>query len=93
MGSVTKYDKDKTTSVFVPCDCQNEVLYIEYDHEYRIADLAIYHYRNTNRLSLWQKVRYIAHLLWSGKPYSDQMVLTHKQLKELKQFLLGLELK
>jgi hypothetical protein len=87
MGCVTKYDKDKTTSVFVPCDCQNEILYIEYDHEYKIADIAIYHHGNTNRMSLWKKLRYIWQVLVHSKPYSDQMVLTDRQLKDLKEFL------
>lgn len=94
MGCVTKYNKDKTTSVFVPCDCTREILYIEYDHEDKIADLAIYsclEYRGS--LSLWQKFRYIWQVLVCSKPYSDQMVLTISQLQDLKRFLVEIDIK
>ena len=94
MGCVTKYNKDKTTSVFVPCDCKSEILYIEYDHEYQIADLAIYSCPQYFRsLSLWQKIRYIWQLLVHSKPYSDQIVLTYAQLKDLRQFLVEIDIK
>lgn len=94
MGCVTKYSKDKTTSVFVPCDCKSEVLYIEYDHEYQIADLSIYSNPSYGRnLSLWQKLRYIWQVLIHSKPYSDQMVLTHAQLKDLRRFLVEIDIK
>jgi len=93
MGCITKYNKDKTTSVFVPCDCKSEVLYIEYDHEHKIADLSIYYLPYSRSLSLWQKLRYIWQVLVHSKPYSDQLVLTYSQLKELKRFLVEIDIK
>lgn len=90
MASITKYNKDHTTSTFVPCDCKSEILYIEYDHEWKIADFCIY-YTNSgyaNNLSIYQKLRYIWRVLFYGKVYSDQIMLTDKQLKELKKFLI-----
>jgi hypothetical protein len=94
MGCVTKYSKDQTTSVFVPCDCTSEILYIEYDHKHKIADLSIYSHPSYGiSLSLWQKLRYIWQVLVHSKPYSDQMVLTDRQLKDLKRFLVEIDIK
>jgi hypothetical protein len=94
MGNVTKYDKTKTVSLFVPCNCRNEILYIEYDHKDKVADFAIYtHGVYTNKLSLWQKIRYIWQVLVHSKPYADQLIFDNKQLQELKEFLISIDLK
>lgn len=93
MSVLTILDSNKT--VFLCCDCKNEILMIDYDHELKIADFAIYEHRPsvTHKLSLWQRIRYALRTLIYGKPYGDQMVLGHKQLKELHSFLGGLDLK
>lgn len=92
MGSVTNLKENKT--LFIPCDCRNEILMIEYDHEIRMADFAIYeHYiGHTHKLSLWQRLRYCWRVLLYNKPYSDQMMLNNKQLQDLKAFLNNLDL-
>jgi len=90
MGSVTNLKENKT--LFIPCSCKSEILVIEYDHEWSIADLAIFeHYTNySNKMSLWQCLRYCYQVLVNKKPYADQMVLDKKQLKDLQKFLNGL---
>lgn len=90
MGSVTNLKENKT--LFIPCECKSEILSIEYDHEIELADLAMYeHYVSyTNKLSLWQRIRYCYRVLFHKKPYADQMVLNKNQLKDLKKFLNGL---
>lgn len=92
MGNVTNLKENKT--IFIPCDCRSEILLIEYDHEVRMADLAIYESSASykHRMSLWQRMRYCWQVLWHKKPYSDYMMLNHRQLKELKQFLSSLDL-
>jgi hypothetical protein len=92
MGSVTNLKENKT--LFIPCSCKSEILVIEYDHEWNIADLAIFeNYTNySNKMSLWQRLRYCFQVLVYKKPYSDQMVLDNKQLKDLKKFLNELNL-
>lgn len=87
MGSLTNLKENKT--LFIPCSCKSEILVIEYDHEWNIADLAIFeHYTNySNKMSLWQRLRYCFQVLAYKKPYADQMVLDKKQLKDLKEFL------
>jgi hypothetical protein len=87
MGSVTNLKENKT--LFIPCDCRNEILAIEYDHEIEVADLAIYEssigYKH--KLSLWQRLRYCYQVLVNKKPYADQITLNKKQLKDIVVFL------
>lgn len=92
MGSITNLSENKT--LFIPCSCKSEILVIEYDHEIQLADLAIFeNYTNySNKMSLWQRLRYCYKVLFDKKPYSDQMVLDNKQLKDLQEFLNGLSL-
>ena len=67
---------------------------MEYDHEIDLADLAIFeNYTNySNKMSLWQRIRYCYQILVYKKPYADQMVLDKKQLQDLQTFLNGLNL-
>jgi len=90
MGSITNLKENKT--LFIPCSCKSEILVIEYDHEWNIADLAIFeNYTNySNKMSLWQRLRYCFQVLVYKKPYADQMVLNKEQLKELRVFLYDL---
>lgn len=92
MGSVTNLKENKT--FFIPCDCRSEILMIEYDHEIKMADFAIYeHYiGHRHKLSLWQRIRYCWRVLVHKKPYADQLMFNHKQLMDLKNFLIGLDL-
>jgi hypothetical protein len=92
MGSTTNLKTNKT--LFIPCGCRSEILMIEYDHEWKMADLAIYETYNAfrNKMSLWQRLRYCWQILWFKKPYSDEMVLDHNQLNDLKNFINSLHL-
>jgi CRISPR/Cas system-associated protein Cas5 (RAMP superfamily) len=92
MGSITNLKENKT--VFIPCECQSEVLYIEYDHQLELADLCLYENYNTIRSknSLFSKIKQIARIISRGTIYSDQIVLQKKQLKDLKNFLVSLDL-
>ena len=92
MGIITNLKENKT--LFIPCDCRSEVLMIEYDHSIHMADLAIYQSDASYRakVSLWQRLRYCWEILCHKKPYTDAIILNHKQLKELKIFLSGLDL-
>jgi MoaA/NifB/PqqE/SkfB family radical SAM enzyme len=92
MGNTTNLITNKT--LFIACDCRSEILMIEYDHEIKIADLAIFeNYTNySHKMSLWQRLRYCFRVLFQKKPYSDQIVLNNKQLSDLKNFLCTLDL-
>lgn len=92
MGSITNLKENK--SIFIPCDCHNEFLVIEYDHKLKLADLCIY--QNTvsykKRMSLWQRLVYCWLVLVHKKPYADQIQLGNHQLKDIKHFINGLDL-
>jgi hypothetical protein len=92
MGSITNLKENKT--LFIPCGCKNEILVIEYDHEWKIADLAIYesYVGYKHKLSIWQRLRYCYQVLVNKKPYADQITLDNKQICSLKKFLLSLDL-
>lgn len=92
MGSITNLKENKT--VFVPCDCKNEILVLEFDHRCNIAELCIYESLAThsNRLSLWQRFRLIINILIKGHIYTDQVILQKKQLLQIRSFLMSLDL-
>lgn len=87
MGYETKYSKDGVSTLFSLCSCNSEVLVIQYDHDANIADLCIYGSYYTYKMSLWQKIRYIWHIISYGYPYRDQIVIDKNCLKEIKNFL------
>lgn len=81
-------------TLFIQCSCQSEVLVIEYDYEINMADFAIFGNRSSYeyKLSFWQRMRYCYQVLVNKKPYADQIMLDHKQLKDLKNFINSLHL-
>lgn len=92
MGSNTDLKTNKT--LFIPCDCRSEILMIEYDHEHKMADFAIYQTDAAfrSKMSLRQRLRYCWQVLLHKKPYADEIMLDHKQLKDLKNFINSLHL-
>lgn len=84
-STLTRFPNQNNT-VFTLCDCKSEVLVIDYDKDVELADFAIYK-SSYNGMSFWQKMGHIWHILTKGCPYSDQIVLNTKQLKEIKQFI------
>jgi hypothetical protein len=87
--NMIKFEKNKTT--FILCDCKSEVLVLEYDDEYNLMELSIYENLSSysHKMSFWQKLRYVYQVLIKGRPYSDQIILTKEQLKDLSSFISG----
>lgn len=87
MGCVTKYDNHKITTLFSLCDCRTEILVMEYDHDLKICELAIFSSAlYGSKMSFMQRIRYIFAVLLYGIPYKDQIIVSLKQLKEIKNF-------
>ena len=62
---------------YVKCSCSSEMLAVDYDKDIRMLDLCIYkHYTNSNKLGLWDRLRYCWKALKDGQPYSDQMMIS-----------------
>lgn len=87
--SVVKFEKNKT--IFILCDCRSEVLVLDHDSEYGLTELSIYENMSSynHKMSFWQKLRYIYRVLVHNRPYSDQIILTNAQLKDLAMFING----
>lgn len=86
MGYETRYDKNQTISLFSMCDCKNEILYMEYDHEIKLVDVCIFKSGYSTRMSLKDRFRYIWNVLVTGKPYADQTMLNLEQIRDIKNF-------
>ena len=87
--SMVKFQKNNIT--FILCDCKSEILVLEYDNEYDLLELSIYENLSSysHKMSFWQKLRYIYQVLIKNRPYSDQIILTKDQLKDLLSFISG----
>lgn len=92
--SSNKINLKKNKQLFTQCDCGSEVLFIEYDFEIKMADLAIFQtdIASSSKRSLWQRLRYCWQILFHKKPYADQIMLDNQQLLKIKNFINELEL-
>jgi len=74
---------------FELCGCKSEVLVLEYDKEFNLIDLAIYEHSISfrNKMSWFQKLRYIWQVMRYNRPFNDQIVLDSNQIQRLKVFL------
>lgn len=86
MSSLTRFT-NKDNTIFTVCDCGKEILKIDYDKEYDIADLAIYRTNHSGYMSFWQKIGCIWKIFVSGNPYNDQIILKKSHLLEIKNFI------
>ena len=77
---------------YVECDCGNEILQItediekgHNDQEFKMYYLSIYErgLNWNNEYGFWQRLKYCWHILKTGKPYADSMVLKRDKLDEL----------
>jgi hypothetical protein len=87
MGTITNFSKDHIICVL--CDCNQEVLVLNYDEKTKTLDLAMYEsyaaYKNNS--SWFQKIRYIWKILTDRRLYTDQIVINHQQIKDISKFL------
>ena len=76
---------------FELCGCKSEVLVLEYDQEIGLVDLAIYEHSVSfrNKMSWYQKCRYIWQVMRYNRPFNDQIILNKEQIQKLKLFLDG----
>lgn len=81
--------KNQSNIHFELCGCKSEVLVFEYDREIGLMDLAIFENSVSfrNKMSWFQKLRYIWQVCRYNKPYNDQVVLDKNQIQSLKLYL------
>lgn len=74
----------KEVEEFISCSCMMEGVYVVKHKEDKETYLSFFkHGINPKRMSLWQKARYIWKVLVTGKPFEDEVVLSHKGLVDL----------
>lgn len=90
-GKNQKQNDLKNNIHFELCGCKSEVLVLEYDQEIGLMDLAIYEHTVSfnNKMSWFQKLRYIWQVMRHNRPYNDQIILDKNQIQKLKLFLDG----
>ena len=79
-------DKDK--SLFIECECHGEGLAVDYDN-----DDGYYYFSywsrgfRTGKLPFWQRLRYVLHVLLTGRPFNDELILNRGSANKLCSFL------
>lgn len=71
---------------FFECECKSHALSVYHDKEYDEFDFALWHITMTNN-GIFQRLRLCWHLLKSGNPYGDLVVMNSPQVKELINYL------
>jgi len=72
---------------FFKCECSAEVVMVESDGEYYYVSL-FNNYYHDGKISLIDRVKYMVKILFTGKIYSDQIVMNRQEAKSLTNFLL-----
>lgn len=80
-------EDDKIT--YIKCECGTEVLHLEDDNEMKQIYVSVYTHGSfvDCRLSWKEKFRYCWQVLTKGKPFSDQMVISHETSGKLVEFI------
>jgi len=73
-------------SKYIGCDCGEEVLRIEYDDETKEFYLGILEFKS-NKTPFLNRLRLIYHILKSGEPYGDQIILRKNSAIELAEYI------
>ncbi len=81
--------KQEIKDFYVQCDCGSEhVFFTPQDPEFLEDGLYVAILTNQfNPYSFWNRFRHIWHTLRHGVPYTDQVCLDYKKVKQIKRFL------
>ena len=81
---------DKDNCIFIKCACEGEGMSVNYDPKDNYYYFSYWSYGLSNRKMSWrQKIRYCWEVLWHGKPFNDELMLTRDQAIRLENFLLS----
>jgi hypothetical protein len=81
-------EKDK----FVICDCFCHALCCQFDKLDNELYLSMWHRSpGVSKWGWWQRLRWVWHVLITGEPYYDELVLNKESTKELIEYLQSLD--
>ena len=69
------------------CDCSMEILAFDYDKGEKEVYLSMFKNDSGFSRSLWQRLRFCWQTLTTGRPYTDNICLNDKDMKQLKGFI------
>ena len=74
--------------MIIECDCGTHLLRTDYDEELKLFYMSFYTYGNGNlKINIWSRIKYAFKHIFTGRIYSDQMVLNKKESLKLIEFL------
>lgn len=74
--------------IYIKCSCHGEGVYINYEKEDKLYYLSFFSLGyKTGKLSFWNRLRWISHILVNGRPYDDQVVLDQAEAKKISEFI------
>jgi len=82
--------RNEDDKIIIECDCGTHLLRTEFDEEDKLFYIAFYTYGNGNmsiRSNIWNRIKYAFQHIFTGKIFSDQMVLNQKETKKLVDFI------
>lgn len=87
-----KQNNNEFSIAFIRCASNNKLLVVRYDGESNSVELCMYETQSSlkNKMTFWQKLKYIYNVLKTGQPYGDQIILQRQQIQELSGFLSSL---
>jgi len=70
------------------CECSSEMLEIVYDRKDKQYDFCIWTPQNNSSTLTWfQRIRHAVKIIFSGRPYGDQLILSQASLERLGKFV------
>lgn len=69
---------------FITCSCGSEAIHLHLDFEFEVLDMSWWVRGHNRPHNLWWRLRQILRIIKRGYPYSDDICLNIKQVKELK---------
>ena len=74
----------------VKCDCSTHEVHVFSDNyvDDPFIELSIWTYYSGDKSTFWQRIRYCWKMLFTGRIYGDQVLLTKKTCKQLGEHLI-----
>lgn len=78
---------ERSNKKIIFCSCGSECLVFEKNEDYEL-DIALFkHAYYAQPDSLWQRIKYAWHILRTGEPYYDSIILFEKEVYDLVNWL------
>jgi len=74
--------------LFTMCDCHSEGVAIEVDKDNKEVSLAFFKFgHDSNNLSFRQRINHAWHVIKTGQPYEDMVILNYQKANQIAAFL------